>query len=150
MNRGSAMKWCNALRETTHLFDNFQLAYPDRWSDRWYVSPLGVLCGFLDPEGFQPRSLIDVMLPMDPDCTDERQDYRHVLIHDFEWHGETFILPEEWRKRVKIKTEWLVHEVEGQTLGIYEAVDNMHLHNYNSRQSFDAVAEYVEQHYQQF
>lgn len=55
MNRGSALKWVQAMRETSHSFDNSQLGF--EFSDGFCFSPIGILCEFVDPTGMVVNEL---------------------------------------------------------------------------------------------
>lgn len=76
MQKGTARKWIECLQSCTHRYDNTQLAFPGL-NGEIFMSPLGVLCRFLDPHGFQ-------LVP-------ETGGYH--------WHGEMFALPQPCLKR---------------------------------------------------
>ena len=124
MNKGTAIKWMERLRESEHLFDNTQLGFVDYRTGLHFMSPLGVLCEFLDPTGFVDK--------------------------DFgrEWHGEMFTLPETWMKRAKIKSKWLDHQNEDGAITFYDAIDNYAGSRGNN--PFESAADYINDHYEQF
>lgn len=132
MNKGTAKKWIECLKECEYLFDNTQLGFVDGVTGLYYMSPLGVLCEFLDPGGFIDK--------------------------DFgrEWHGELFTLPEVWMKKAKIKSKWLDHhhlfdtedDTVVQSITFYDAIDNFAGSKGNN--PFESAAEYIEEHYEQF
>jgi hypothetical protein len=74
MKRGTALKWIEQIQSKEYSIGTGQLRYENDFD------PLGVLCDFLDPHGW-------------------KQDYI-----GYTWHGEKFKLPEDWRKKIKMKT----------------------------------------------
>lgn len=81
MNRGTALKWADALETTQVGYDSAQLGYISE--GKRHLCPLGVLADFLDPDGWE-------------------------VAHDgvsLLWHGEQFQLPKSARKRCKMKTD---------------------------------------------
>ena len=85
MNRGTALKWFERIESGRYLFGRGALRSPagTRPRAKECFCIFGVLADFLDPNGWTINAL-----------------------GLYEWHGETFILPESWRKRCKMKTDY--------------------------------------------
>lgn len=124
MNRGTAMKWIERLEACEHQYDNSQLGFVDHSDGSFYMSPLGVLCEFLDPDGITVSS------------------------GDIQWQAETFVVPASLMKRAKIKSQWLDHTANGEDMTIYDGIDKAVGYWVNS--PFIAAAKYVEEHYPNF
>lgn len=83
------MKWIAAMESGEYLEnDGGCLAF--YYNGEIYYSPMGVLCAFLDPNGWVDGP------------------YGQLL-----FHGETFVMPAAFRKKVKAKTEWFEVHREG-------------------------------------
>ncbi len=78
MNKGTALKWFEAIESERYEFGVGAL----RVSEKCFCI-FGVLADFLDPNGWSLNAL-----------------------GIYEWHGQTFKLPEDWRKRCKMKSEF--------------------------------------------
>ena len=80
MQRGTALKWADALRSTDAHYAKGQLGYTI--GQTRYLSPMGVLADFLDPNGWTLG-----------------WDGVSLL-----WRGSQFVLPADARKSCKMKT----------------------------------------------
>ena len=81
MNRGTALKWVDCLEKTTHEFEPTQLMFKS--DNIIFASPCGILCEFIDKNytlAWDKCSLI--------------------------WKGQQFYLPECFRKKSKIKSNF--------------------------------------------
>lgn len=142
MNRGTALKWIKSLKELPSdiAYDNSQIGFRviNEGVERTYMSPIGVLCNFLDPNGFELTSVFR---------GDDSVSYMY-------WHGELFVLPEHWRKKCKIKSQWMdiaISEGNIQFKGsLYEALDMLNIQNPGSDDSalFQRAGEIIEEYFE--
>lgn len=100
MKRGTALKWIELLKQTPEeQYFSGQLRYKD------FFSSLGVLANFLDPNGWV---LSDVGEWKNFPFVDENKNtsYPYKDIFGYNFHGEIFKLPSDYRKMCKMKTEY--------------------------------------------
>jgi len=91
MQRSTALKWEAALRTTPAQYDTAQIGM--RIGDTLCLSPVGVLCAFLDPEGF--ATAWDGVTQT--------------------WHGQIWSLPPAWTKSCKMKGDiWDLYAASDQ------------------------------------
>ena len=91
MNRGTALKWFDAIKSGKYEFGRGAL----RTNEKCFCI-YGVLADFLDPSGWAKNAL-----------------------GIYEWHGEVNFLPEAWRKRCKMKSlagEFVTDNKENRSL----------------------------------
>lgn len=145
MNRGAALKWAEALNNVPSdvRYDNSQIGFiivKDGREEK-FLSPIGVLCSFMDPNGFERKQILDL---------------GDNLIFNLDWHGETFVLPDAWRKKCKIKSPWMdvvINEgnMKGLSGSLYEVLDGLNPPHAESDHSsmFQKAGEIVEAYYEQ-
>lgn len=124
MNRGTALKWVDALRNTEHHFDNSQLMFHSRYGTM--ASPLGILCEFLDPAGFVDTGVCGLA-----------------------WHGAVFYMPGPWLVKCKSTGKGLL-PVDGP-LGepFYHQIDSLiDRFRLTTNREFDLVADWVAENYE--
>lgn len=119
MNRGTALKWINQIKTGKYTLGNGQLRYRNYNEGFDYYDPLGVLADFLDPSGWKEEYI------------------------GYSWHNELFKMPEDYRKKCKIKTPYLNYISDNG----YEtsAVDM-----FDSVTSWDEVIFFIEKYSDQF
>lgn len=119
MNRGSALKWIEALETTDWVYDCCQLRFDAHGVT--YGSAFGVLANFLDPEGWQ----------------------RDWDLVSYTWHGSKFEPTTDALKRVKMK-----HGVyDPIDFGSNRGVASIHDVEC-SMASFKGFASFVQDHYE--
>ena len=128
------MKWIELLDGCSYEYDNTQLGFLSQNSTP-VMSPLGVLCEFLNPNGMTLRTILE---------------FDNIEIKDFVCDGEIFVVSPALMKRGKIKSPWMTHVVDDVSYNIYEAFDALDVKISSSNRPFSQVTAYIEQHYQQF
>ena len=124
MNRGTALKWIDALRSTEHHFDNSQLMFHSRYGIM--ASPLGVLCEFLDPAGFMDTGICG-----------------------FAWHGQTFYMPEPWLVKCKSTGKGIPSADGPLGESFYGQIDMLiDRFRLTTNRPFDLVADWVAENYE--
>lgn len=141
MNKGTALKWMEALKNVQCEFDNSQLGFRSNY--QIFMSPLGVLVDFLEPHKwyFDDLNFIEI-------------------------EKSIFTLPTDLQKKAKIKGgEWLEHKTPSGLKTIYSAIDgaisslelaldlktsfeNGRNEPLSSKEKFAISAKYIEQNYQ--
>ena len=145
MNRGTAFKWVEALNNVKDdvKYNNSQIGFTidKNGHKETYLSPIGVLCKFLDLKGFEQKTILD---------------FDGVTVSNLDWHGETFVLPESWRKKCKIKSQWMdialdKGNMQGLTGSFYDILDKINPMYDNSKHSdmFKKAGDIIESYYEQ-
>jgi len=133
MNRGTALKWAEAMEAETAIYDNSQLGFSGPYN-RTFRSPLGVLATFFDPNGWTDHPL-------------------HLEV----WHGEVFKLSAEWIKRGKIKTDsFAIYDIfdrevicTAEMILDFRSLCGLDGDEELSRILFGQAAAYVREHYEE-
>lgn len=114
MNRGTALKWLDILKSGRYEFGNGQMRYENQFD------PLGVLADFLDPDAWKSEFI------------------------GYSWNGETFKLPDEARKKCKIKTPYMefVHHNSLQPDTLVDVIDRS--------SDWTTPIYFIEMYYEQF
>lgn len=118
MNRGTALKWIDILRSGRYTAGSGQLRYENQFC------AYGVLCDFLDPNGWS-----------------EIKDNQYGNV-GFLWHGSQYSIPEQFRKKCKMKSEYGDFISENKLRRkLVDVID--------ASQDHQIVAYYIEQYYEQ-
>lgn len=126
MNLGSKNKWIEAMQSGQYLFGEAQLRWDDVHISEWQkeqgirmrCDPWGVLLDFLNKDGWEKHEL-----------------------HGWTFEGEVFKMPESYRKRCKMKTEWgEFTDDEGIERSFVELVDSV--------DRYEPVIDFIEKYYQ--
>lgn len=124
MNRGTSLKWVEALRNTEHHFDNSQLMFPSCFGVM--ASPLGILCEFLDPDGFV-----------------------NTGVCGFSWHGASFYMPEPWLVKCKSTGKGLLPADGPLGEPFYQQIDQIiDRHGMMTNRKFDLAADWIAENYE--
>lgn len=133
MNRGTALKWIELLKQMpSEKYLSGQLRCKN-----WF-SPLGVLANFLDPNGWVLNNSGEWGNWAFINLKTGKIFYPYDGIFGYNFHGETFKLPNEYRKMCKMKTEY------GDFVN-----ENGHSWNIDDCNSYKDTIYYIEKYYEQ-